>query len=72
MPVAKMVVVIVDLVDVGVGVLEVVDVNRGVVEWVAGWRSRRRERERERAWLFKESLYCEDLPPPRRTDIERC
>ena len=71
MPVAKMVVVIVDLVDVGVGVLEVVDVNRRVVEWVAGW-SRRRERERERAWLFKESLYCEDLPPPRRTDIERC
>ena len=46
-PVAKMVVVIVDLVDVGVGVLEVVDVNRGVVEWVAGWRSRCRERERE-------------------------
>ena len=46
-PVAKMVVVIVDLVDVGVCVLEVVDVNRGVVEWVAGWRSRRRERERE-------------------------
>ena len=43
-----MVVVIVDLVDVGVGVLEVVDVNRRVVEWVAGWRSRRRERERER------------------------
>ena len=46
-----MVVVIVDLVDVGVGVLEVVDVNRGVVEWVAGWRSRRREREREHGFL---------------------
>ena len=46
-PVAKMVVVFVDLVDVGVSVLEVVDVNRGIVEWVAGWRSRCRERERE-------------------------
>ena len=46
-PVAKMVVVFVDLVDVGVSVLEVVDVKRGIVEWVAGWRSRCRERERE-------------------------
>ena len=51
-----MVVVIVDLVDVGVGVLEVVDVNRGVVEWVAGWR-KSLQRKRERAWLFKESLF---------------